>query len=242
MVFSPFFLTINKKIAMIWVYFVIYFTINKRGVMKIPKPTQARLIQLLRLLSQLKDITVTSLYIQNLTGWTNTTVRKDISYITKLQPIKSASNGYNRIELLHALSSVLEAQNPHEKKTCCLVGLGKIAQALIQSNNFGHSSFELQAGFDASKNRIETLTAPFPLYPLNVLEEVITAEHIEYAVLDVEDKDACAVAKTLSDCGVKGIVNYTNTILSVGKKTKTENVSILHALQNLAYQNYKAEA
>ncbi len=200
----------------------------------IPTPTKKRLIQLSRLLKQLKEDVVTSVDIEKLSGWKDTTVRKDISYVLKNSPVKSASNGYVRLELLEAILQVLQTDEGTKKK-CCIVGLGKIAQALIQSKEFDLSNFLLIAGFDESVNRVETMNAPFKLFVLRRLEETIQSMGIEYAILDVQDEDACEVSKRLCECGIKGIVNYTNAILPVGEDIKVENVSVIAALQNLAY-------
>lgn len=205
--------------------------------MSIPEPAKKRLIQLARLLSQLQDKTITSVRIQKLMLWTNVTVRKDISYILAKCPVKSASNGYNRDNLLSAINSVLNLslKSAQDKKKCCIVGLGKIGQALIEHNGLENSAFLLQAGFDASVNRVETLNAPFPLYGLNQLESIICAEYIQYALLAVDDKDACKTAKRLAQSGIQGIVNYTAAVLLVAKTTKVENVSVIDVLQNLAH-------
>ncbi len=203
----------------------------------IPDPTKMRLIQLARLLSQIKETHITSVHIEDVCGWKDTTVRKDISYVLKKHPVKSASNGYNRQELLNAILFTLQnnSENLSVKKSCCIVGLGKIAQALIQSREFDLSEFTIIAGFDESVNRVETLNAPFKLFVTKELETRLQSMNIEYAILDVHDNDAPQIAKRLFECGIKGIVNYTNAILPAGEITKVQNVSVIAALQNLAY-------
>ena len=64
-------------------------------------------------------------------------------------------------------------------------------------------------------------------------KRVIKKENIEYAILTVSDKDAQQNAKRLADCGIKGIVNMTNKILSLPKEIRVENLSILNSLQLL---------
>ena len=65
------------------------------------------------------------------------------------------------------------------------------------------------------------------------MQFVIKKENIEYAILTVSDKDAQQNAKRLADCGIKGIVNMTNKILSLPKEIRVENLSILNSLQLL---------
>ncbi len=203
----------------------------------IPEPSKKRLIELSRLLTQVKQEFITSVHIEELSGWKDTTVRKDISYVLKANNVKSASNGYKKAELLDAVLQTLRSnlESLQEKKKCCIVGLGKIAQALIQSKDFDAFHFTIVAGFDESINRVETLNAPFKLFVTKEIEAIVTEMNIEYAILDTDDDDAPIIAKRLSKCGIKGIVNYTNAILPVGETTKVENVSVIAALQNVAY-------
>ncbi len=199
----------------------------------IPIPSKKRLIQLTRLLKYVQTDYITSVQIEQLSGWKDTTVRKDISYVLKTHTVTSASNGYVKKELLDAIRLTL--QENQEEKRCCVIGLSKIAQALIQSKEVDISEFTLLAGFDESVNRVETMNAPFPLFALHKLEEIIQEANIQYAILDVNDEDAIEIAKRLTKIGIKGIVNYTNAILPIGETTKVENVSVIAALQNLAY-------
>ncbi|OJF76267.1 MAG: hypothetical protein BKP49_07255 [Treponema sp. CETP13] len=207
----------------------------------IPEPTRKRLIRLAQLLSQQKfkpldetqnelPKTITSLRIQKLTGWSNATIRKDISYMN----VKcGASNGYKIEELHRAITTKLGLQIDGDKKRCCIVGLGKIGQALLEYAGFENSNFELVAGFDSNVNRTEILTAPFPLYTTSYMKSVIKEQNIEYAILSAPEKEATALAIKLSEAGIKGIVNYTNALISVPPGIPVKNVSIISALQNL---------
>ena len=117
-------------------------------------------------------------------------------------------------------------------KLCCIVGLGKIGQALLEYTGFENSRFKLVAGFDSNANITEILNAPFELYTTNRMNEVIKKKNIEYAILAVPDKKAPELALKLSESGIKGIVNYTNTVISVPSHILVKNVSIISALQN----------
>ena len=199
--------------------------------MRIPEPVRKRLIQLAQLLPALDADVLTSLELSRLTGMTDATVRKDISYVR----LRGASNGYKRLELLKAVQTLLVPQD--EIKKCCIIGLGLFAQALTESGLLLSSPFAVAAGFDSSLNRVETMRAPFPLYPSARLESVIAAENIEYAIITPDEKDAPGTANRLVQCGIKGIVNYGCAVLPPAQKTKVENLSLLGSLQNLASRN-----
>lgn len=223
--------------------------------MHIPEPSKKRLIRLSRLLQELNAQTLTSTRLQDLTGWTSTTIRKDLSYILNAEtaahtesgthigkseqsrpekPVRGKSNGYKRTDLLQAIQAVLfPAKNTRSEK-CCIIGLGAFGKALIESRLLENSAFVIAAGFDASLNRVETLNAPFPLYALSHLERVIEGERIRYAVLSADTEDAPEAAERLIRCGIRGIVNYTSAVLPPSSNTKIENLSLPISLQNLA--------
>ena len=202
---------------------------------EISKPTRERLIKLIRLLRQV-ELTgkekISSTEIQQRTGWTNFTVRRDISSVG----IKcSSSTGYDVSILKSELMKYLKLDEA--EKPCCIVGLGLMGEAFATSNCFQGSNFVIVAGFDSSVNRIETLNTSFPLYSTLKMEQVIKENGIEYAILTVPEKVAQETAMKLSMFGIKGIVNFTSAVLRLPPETKVENLSVVDSLQNLSARN-----
>lgn len=198
----------------------------------IPGPSKRRLVLLGRLLCDCRTKTITSQEIEKLTGWSAAVVRRDISL---LDVRCGASNGYKVTELKAALDKALNLTDSVQK--CCIVGLGKLGQALLESTELESTSFQLVTGFDSNVNRTEVLRSVFPLHPTTMLESVIKAEHITYAILCVPPQEAQATAKRLADCGIKGIMNYTPVVLSVPSTTAVENVSLLTTLETLSVRS-----
>ncbi|MBB5227247.1 redox-sensing transcriptional repressor Rex [Treponema ruminis] len=190
---------------------------------KIPGPSKKRLFTLARLLSQQKKEKITSVELSALTGWGEATIRRDISL---LELHNGVSNGYD-VKILHdAICSSLQINSDQaEKHPCCIVGLGKLGEALLESSVFKGSSFELVAGFDTNFNKIEIMKTEIPLFATLDLEKKIRSLKIEYAVLAVPDEKAQFMADRLIACGIRGIVNYTNTVLSVPKEVRVEHVN-----------------
>lgn len=197
----------------------------------ISKPASLRLIKLVDLLEQFEseNATVTSSVIEHKTGWSRDTIRRDISL---LGVQCGSSSGYNIKVLKDAIKSRLFIENTEKK--CCIVGLGTLGAALINFEGFSSSGFVIKAGFDSSMNRTEVLQSTFPLYPMSMLEKIIQREQIDYAILAVPENDAIKTAKRLSDCGVKGIVNFTNALINLKDKVRVENISVIDALQKVS--------
>jgi redox-sensing transcriptional repressor len=196
----------------------------------IPEPSRRRLVLLERLLSTFTEKNITSQKIEELTGWSAAVVRRDISL---LELNVGASNGYRVADLKGALDTLLNLA-PAKPHSCCIVGLGRMGQALLDNRELYESPFKIVAGFDSSVNRTEILRSIFPLHPTTMLEQVIREEGIRYAILTVEPGEAPSIAVRLANCGIEGIVNYTPCVLTVPPTTKVENVSLLTSLENLS--------
>lgn len=198
---------------------------------QIPSPSRKRLVTLSQILSQLEEKSkITSVEISARTGWSEATIRRDISLL-KLHSGKS--NGYPAGELRRAIRERLNLSE-EGRRNCCVVGLGKLGAALLENSDFSGTNFRIAAGFDSSTNRIELLESTIPLFSTSDLEGEIGDMKIDYAILCVADRDAQKIAERLSAAGIKGIVNYTNTILKLPAGLEVENVSMAFALSNLA--------
>ena len=198
---------------------------------QIPSPSLKRLVTLFQILTQLEENSkITSVEISARTGWSEATIRRDISLL-KLHSGKS--NGYSVGGLKKSLQEILNLSDD-ERKNFCVVGLGQLGLALLKNSDFSRSNFKIVAGFDSSTNRIELLESSIPLFSTANLESEIAERKIEFAILSVSDSCAQKVTDRLVAAGIKGIVNYTNVILNVPETVNVENVSMAFALSNLA--------
>lgn len=197
----------------------------------VSEPSKRRLVLLAQLLLQQKTERITSADLHELTGWSDSLIRHDIASIGFKGGV---SNGYTVRELREAVCAALNIGGTDTKIKCCIVGLGRLGAALLDDSIFSGTEYEIAAGFDPNVNRTEILRSTFPLYPASRLESVIPAEHIVYAVLAVAAKDAQQIADRLVKCGIRGIVNYTDVVLSVSGGVAVENVSPVTALTNLS--------
>ena len=89
------------------------------------------------------------------------------------------------------------------------------------------------AGFDTNVNRIEMMKSSFPLFATLDLEIKVPSMKIEYAVLTVSDDGAQQIADRLVSAGIKGIVNYTSTVLVLPPDVRIQNANVVNSLTNL---------
>ena len=218
---------------------------------ELPKSSRQRLVLLLGILKTWPNKKITSVQISDKTNWKSSLIRHDL-WLIKFN--KGISNGYNVQELIKAIEIVLgiekseDLENQKEvsvkteetftlqkssedtKKKICIVGLGRLGAALLDTNLVEDSVFEIKAGFDPNLYRVEILRSSFPLYPCSEMNFVIKKEKIEYAILTLADKEAQKMADRLVQAGIKGIVNMTSTILKTPEEVKVQNISIKNAL------------
>lgn len=197
--------------------------------MSIPKPSAQRLSQIARLLEHFvnEKTSISSAELEQLTGWSHHTIRKDISFLGGNVEF-SSTVGYDPQKLVFAIRETLGYTEEEQK--CCIVGLGQLGAAFIDYPGFSTSQYSLCAGFDSNVNRIDILKAPFPLYPAYRIKEIIPRVGISFAILCVPDAQAQEMADRLVDCGIRGIVNFTSILLTVPPGVEVENVSLVDAL------------
>ena len=163
-------------------------------------------------------------------GCADTLVRCDIK---RIGGVDGVSNGYDAAALKAAVSRALGLERSGQARKCCIVGLGRLGAALLDSSFFESAGFELAAGFDSNVNRTEILRSTFPLYPAARIESVLRAQQIAYAVLTAPAKEAAVMTERLVRAGVRGIVNLTECVLCVPPHVKVENASLSWALQKI---------
>ncbi len=195
----------------------------------IPEPAKRRLVLLQRLLSTYTEKTITSQKIQELGLWSASVARRDISL---LELNCGDAKGYKVDELRSAIISALSLKI--EDKKCCIVGLGRLGQVLLDSKDLFNSTFKIVAGFDSSVNRTEVIRSSFPLHTTTSLEKVIREEGISYAILSTPKEEAQLMADKLASSGIKGIVNFTPCVLTLPPSVKVENASLLTCLEMLS--------
>lgn len=199
---------------------------------QIPLPSRKRLTVLARLLSQQKKEKITSVELSALVGWGEATIRRDISL---LELHNGVSNGYDVRVLRGAILEKLKIGGGEaERHHCCIVGLGRLGEALLENSAFDGTAFEIVAGFDTNVNRIEMMESRIPLFPTLDLERKIRSLRIEFAILAVPDDKAQFMAERLASYGIRGILNYTNVVLSLPKEVGVENLSTAMILTDMA--------
>lgn len=178
---------------------------------KIPAPALARLCILSRLLEKLAHEGIrhiSSIGIGEQLGVAAHNVRKDISHLGK--EVGSTGSGYDVGRLRRFINDKLGALTP---RNACVVGLGRLGAAVLGYERFGGSPISIVAGFDSNINRLDTIQTNVNVYPAHEIADVVRREHIELGVVAVPASAAREVTDRLIQGGVRGIVNFSPTVL-----------------------------
>ena len=140
--------------------------------------------------------------------------------------------GYNVENLRREIGEILGVGQGHR---AILLGAGNLGRALMENFHFERTGFTLTAAFDVDPVVIGKTLAGVPVLDLKELEGYLEREGADVAVLTVPGSVAQAVTDRLTQCGVRGIWNFTNMELTTPKSTVVENVHFADSLLTLGY-------
>jgi len=199
---------------------------------KISDSTISRLSKYYRTLGRLienKVKTVSSDEIAEIDGVTSAQVRKDLSFFGTFG---KRGLGYNTIDLQNNIGTILGL---YKKWNVALVGIGNIGRALVDYEEFKKQGFVIKLLLDNDENKIGEIVGDLEIKPFVNAVEFLEDEKIQIAIVAVPAKVAQGVVNSLTDAGVKAILNFAPLSLKVpkGVTIKNENMSI--ELEALSY-------
>lgn len=196
----------------------------------LPKPVLQRLCRIRILLQELAENrdTIDSFGLADITGISADTIRKDLGH---LEGISGSKLGYS----IKDLSSCLENNlGLGAEKKVCVVGLGKLGSAILSYPGFLPAGYLPVAGFDSDINLIEIIRTDIPLFPAYEISEQTERLGINFGILAVPAEAAQKSCDRLTAGGVKGIINFTSSVIRVPENVVVRNVSFLHEFDILS--------
>ncbi len=163
-------------------------------------------------------------------GLTPSQIRQDFSCFGEFG---QQGYGYNVAVLHEQIASILGIDRGY---SAVLVGAGNIGRALMDNFCFSAWGFKLAAAFDINPQLIGTEFNGVPIYSLDTLEEYLSNNHVDVAVLTVPKDAAIPVADMLTENGIDAIWNFTNVDLTApNSSVLVENVHFSDSLLALSY-------
>ena len=199
----------------------------------IPTPSLRRLPVYPRVLEGLKRKKierVSSRKLSQITGFTASQIRQDISFVCS---VGQQGYGYNVDELYFELSNILKTTHPLK---AVLIGAGNLGRAVANHITGKSSGIKLIGIFDKNEAMSGKIVNEIPIRNLYVLEEFCLENNPKIAILCIPDFDARTMTTQLRQLGIKGILNFTEANLSAEfPDLMIEDVSFSDSLLALRY-------
>ena len=205
---------------------------KKTGRLVIPRKTIYRLSIYLRCLARLRENsigTVSSEALAKAAGVKPTQLRKDLAYFGTFG---TRGLGYDVAELSRKIAEELGTSS---LQPVILVGVGNLGLALLSYRGFEKEGFEIIAAFDAEPRRQRDKKIKQPVIGMGQLPEFIREHNVKMAILSVPAAVAQAVANSLVESGIMGILNFAPIVLTVPEDVMVNNVNLAIELENLSY-------
>jgi redox-sensing transcriptional repressor len=197
---------------------------------KVSESTVARLSVYLRLLTELSAAGVTTLASEELAqrcGTSAAQVRKDLSFFGTFG---KRGLGYSVPELTAALRGILGLER---RWRVALIGAGKIGAALMAYQDFRSQGFDIVAVFDADAAKVGREWNGLVIQSDDDLKSAL--QGIEIAIVAVPAEAAQGVVNRVVGAGVRAILNFAPTKLTVPEHVTVKTVNMALELEGLSY-------
>ncbi len=198
---------------------------------EIPRPTVKRLSLYLREVERLIEagsLTISSRKLGEKLDIAATQVRKDLGHFGQ---IGRSGIGYHAVNLVSTLREVLGLNHNWR---AIVVGAGNIGRALLAYPQFSQRGFHILAAFDEDESVTGEVLDGIPVHPMETLEDYISSEDIQLALVAVPDSAAQSVAERLVAAGVHGILNFAPIRLHLD--AAVVSVDLSRSMETLAFQ------
>ncbi len=195
----------------------------------VPKATLQRYPIYLKALRKLKSENVAKILSSELSEYVaieSTTIRRDFSFLGNL-----GKQGYG-YDIDNLISIFEEQLGVKFDEKIILVGVGNLGKAILHYNRWNHVVGEIVCGFDVNPRVINSIKE-VPIYHLDQLKEKMP-ENCRIAILTISSNIQETVDK-LVDCGIIGLVDFTNQHIQVPKSVTVKAIDVVSAIQELVF-------
>lgn len=156
-------------------------------------------------------------------------IRKDISQFGEFG---KQGTGYSISFLIDKLREILKI---HHMWDVAIVGAGDIGHALARYQGFTNRGFRVAMIFDSDVSKIGEKVGEFTIEDSNKMVDRIRASKVKMAMMTVPASTAQEVADKLVQAGVRAILNYAPTSISVPNNVRVQYIDPATHLQRMTY-------
>lgn len=206
--------------------------------LEIPEVVINRLPVYARALAELAargETVVSSQALGELLDVTPAQIRKDLSYFGRFG---KQGRGYNVASLLNKLREILGIDRQWR---LCLVGVGRLGQAIAEYGGFGPQGFEIVAAFDASPDVVGRQVGGVTIHDIEELEMFLRSARVDIGIVAVPAPAAQGVVDKLVEAGIRAILNYAPITAHVPRDVTIRHIDPVLAMQSMTFYIKRAE-
>ncbi|MBC3888518.1 redox-sensing transcriptional repressor Rex [Acetobacterium paludosum] len=172
---------------------------------------------------------ISSRELASLMGLTASQIRQDLN---SFGGYGQQGYGYNVLELREAIKEILGLDSDY---TCIIIGSGNMGHAIANYERFKREGVMLIGAFDVDPLRVGTVVGNVVVKHMDELEGFVKNNEIDICILCVPRGVGQQVATTVTNLGIKGILNFSPLDLDLPDDVVVENVNITDSLFTLTY-------
>jgi len=199
---------------------------------EIPEVVISRLPVYYRLLSRMQGEGLTVVSSQELgeaLGVTPAQIRKDLSYFGRFG---KQGRGYSVERLTDELRLILGLG---QRWRLVLVGIGRLGRAIASYRGFQPEGFDIVGVYDSDTAVIGTSVDGHAVRDVSDLGASLRSEPADIGIVAVPAEHAQDVITTLTDAGVRAILNYAPRAVQVPAGVRLERIDPVISLQSMTY-------
>jgi len=199
---------------------------------KVPDIIVGRLPHYLRALSRMRQAGVEVTSSQELgtqLGISSAQIRKDLSQFGEFG---KQGTGYSVPFLITQLRRILQVEQVWD---VALIGVGDLGRAIANYGGFIDRGFRIALAFESDPNKIGLRIGTLAVQDMQLLEEQIRSREIRVAMLAVPAAAAQEVTDRLVASGVRGILCYAPTSISVPPTVQVQYTDPVLHLQHMTF-------
>lgn len=198
----------------------------------VPEATVARLAVYLRLLTMMAGegrVTVSSEELAAAAGVNSAKLRKDLSHIGS-SGVRGV--GYEVSRLIDQVEATLGLTHAH---AVALVGVGNLGHALAGYGGFSERGFPVTALFDVDPALVGAEIAAGTVHHIDAIPRVCAERGVTIGVVATPAPVAQEACDRLVDAGVRSILNFAPTVVSVPAGVEVRKVDLAVEMQVLSF-------
>jgi redox-sensing transcriptional repressor len=200
--------------------------------LEIPEVVINRLPVYARALAELAasgESVVSSQALGELLDVTPAQIRKDLSYFGRFG---KQGRGYNVHGLLSKLREILGIDRQWR---VCLVGVGRLGQAIAEYGGFGPQGFEIVAAFDSNSQIVGQKLGDIAVSDSADLDTFLHNHRVDIGIVAVPAAEAQHVVDRLVNAGIRAILNYAPITAHVPPDVTIRHIDPVLSMQSMTF-------